>query len=415
MFYESLIDNMKIGKSYNINKENLIFIEKNNTILDLKYVLEKEAILSKLIKKYDLEPETSIYLYEGNLIGENVLEIKNKEYLFPFLIDRKLYCYGTNEVIKDNTKFYYKNLNVFSESYFNTSGTTLDELNSNQTKVFNNYIDFLEFIKSEIKNSKDIIKTFDKKYSKEAYLKQANIRKINLLREMLRVSFRKVLEPKYYYIGWKDYIKFDSIEEYKYLKVKNFSNNKAKILSKEFKKKFYQKEPEKILYLWKAIKLENTNSIPYFQIKQGERIFPFLENKKLYSEINNNLIEDLTIFYYKDFKIYTEEEIKKLYKIPNSEIKDDIKLRKKYSIRGFRNYFDFFDFVNDMITELEAQMLKFKEENYGSMTIHFYGTQLNNEKDCKREIKKYRDMLKKYFRENKEIKKGMLKRFFKKK
>ena len=45
MFYESLIDNMEIGKSYNINKENLIFIEKNNTILDLKYVLEKEAIL----------------------------------------------------------------------------------------------------------------------------------------------------------------------------------------------------------------------------------------------------------------------------------------------------------------------------------------------------------------------------------
>ena len=412
MFYESLIDNMKIGKSYNINKENLIFIKKNNTILDLKYVLEKEAILSKLIKKYDLEPETSIYLYEGNLISENVLEIKNKEYLFPFLIDRKLYCYGTNEVIEDNTKFYYKNLNVFSESYFNISGTTLDELTSNQAKVFNNYKDFLEFIKLEIKNCQDIIKKFDKKYSKEAYLKQANIRKINLLREMLRVSFRKVLEPKYYYIGWKEYINFDPIEEYKYLKVKNFSNDKAKILSKEFKKKIYQKEPEKILYLWKAIKLENTNSIPYFQIKQGERIFPFLESKKLYSEINNNLIENLTIFYYKDFKVYTEEEIKKLYKIPNSEIKDDIKLRKKYSIRGFRNYFDFFDFVNDMITELEAQMLKFKEENYGSMTIHFYGTQLNNEKDCKREIKKYRDMLKKYFRKNKEIKKGILKRFF---
>lgn len=411
MFYESLIGNMKIGKSYNINKENLISLTKN-TILDLKYVLEKEAILSKLIKKYDLEPETSIYLYEGNLIGENVLEIKNKEYLFPFLIDRKLYCYGTNEVIEDNTKFYYKNLNVFSENYFNTSGTTLDELISNQTKVFNNYKDFLEFIKLEIKNCQDIIKKIDKKYSIEAYLKQVNIGKIDLLREMLRVSFRKVLEPKYYYVGWKDYIKFDPIEEYKYLKVKNFSNDKAKILSKEFKKKIYQKEPEKILYLWKAIKLENTNSIPYFQIKQGERIFPFLENKKLYSEINNNLIEDLTIFYYKDFKIYTEEEIKKLYKISNLEVKDDVKLWKKYSIRGFRNYFDFIDFVNDMITELETQIMNFKEEWAGKSTIYFYGTRLNNEKDCKREIKKYRDMLKKYFRENKEIKKGLLKRFF---
>ena len=53
MFYESLIGNMKIGKSYDINKENLISLTKN-TILDLKYVLEKEAILSKLIKKYDL-------------------------------------------------------------------------------------------------------------------------------------------------------------------------------------------------------------------------------------------------------------------------------------------------------------------------------------------------------------------------
>lgn len=325
MFYESLIGNMKIGKSYNINKENLISLTKN-TILDLKYILEKEVILSKLIKKYDLEPETSIYLYEGNLIGENVLEIKNKEYLFPFLIDRKLYCYETNEVIEDNTKFYYKDLNIFSESYFNTSGTTLDELISNQTKVFNNYIDFLEFIKLEIKNCKKGIKIFDKKYSEEAYFKKENIRRIDLLREMLRVSFRKIFEPNYYYVGWKEYIKFDPIEEYKYLKVKNFSNDKAKILSKEFKKKIYQKEPEKILYLWKAIKLENTSSIPYFQIKQGERIFPFLENKKLYSEINNNLIEDLTIFYYKDFKIYTEEEIKKLYKIPNSEVKDDVKL-----------------------------------------------------------------------------------------
>ena len=413
MFYESLIDNMKIGKSYNINKENLIFTEKN-TILDLRYVLEKEAVLSKLIKKYDLEPETSIYLYEGNLIGENVLEIKNKEYLFPFLIDRKLYCYETNEVIEDNTKFYYKDLNVYSESSLNVSEKTIiDELLPNRIKTFNNYKEFLEFIKLEIKNCQDIIKNFDKKYSKEAYLKQANIRKIGLLREMLRVSFRKVFEqPNYYYVGWKEYIKFDPIEEYKYLKVKNFSNDKAKILSREFKKKIYQKEPEKILYLWKAIKLENTNSIPYFQIKQGERIFPFLENKKLYSEINNNLIEDLTIFYYKDFKVYTEEEIKKLYKIPNSEIKDDIKLREKYNIRGFRNYFDFFDFVNDMITELETQIMNFKEEWAGKSTIHFYGTRLNNEKDCKREIKKYRDMLKKYFRENKELKKGILKRFF---
>lgn len=413
MFYESLIGNMKIGKSYNINKENLISLTKN-TILDLKYILEKEVILSKLIKKYDLEPETSIYLYEGNLIGENVLEIKNKEYLFPFLIDRKLYCYETNEVIEDNTKFYYKDLNVYSESSLNVSEKTIiDELLPNRIKTFNNYKEFLEFIKLEIKNCQDIIKNFDKKYSKEAYLKQANIRKIDLLREMLRVSFRKVFEqPNYYYVGWKEYIKFDPIEEYKYLKVKNFSNDKAKILSKEFKKKIYQKEPEKILYLWKAIKLENTSSIPYFQIKQGERIFPFLENKKLYSEINNNLIEDLTIFYYKDFKIYTEEEIKKLYKIPNSEVKDDVKLWKKYSIRGFRNYFDFIDFVNDMITELETQIMNFKEEWAGKSTIYFYGTRLNNEKDCKREIKKYRDMLKKYFRENKEIKKGLLKRFF---
>ena len=113
MFYESLIDNMEIGKSYNINKENLIFVEKNAiSELKMKIFLEKDAILSKLIKKYDLEPETSIYLYEGNLIGENVLEIKNKEYLFPFLIDRKLYCYGTNEVIEDNTKFYYKNSHI---------------------------------------------------------------------------------------------------------------------------------------------------------------------------------------------------------------------------------------------------------------------------------------------------------------
>ena len=124
MFYESLIGNMKIGKSYNINKENLISLTKN-TILDLKYILEKEVILSKLIKKYDLEPETSIYLYEGNLIGENVLEIKNKEYLFPFLIDRKLYCYETNEVIEDNTKFYYKDLNVYSEGSLNISEKTI--------------------------------------------------------------------------------------------------------------------------------------------------------------------------------------------------------------------------------------------------------------------------------------------------
>ena len=81
MFYESLIDNMEIGKSYNINKENLILVEKNAiSELKMKIFLEKDAILSKLIKKYDLEPETSIYLYEGNLIGENVLEIKNKVY-----------------------------------------------------------------------------------------------------------------------------------------------------------------------------------------------------------------------------------------------------------------------------------------------------------------------------------------------
>ena len=398
MFYESLIDNMEVGKSYTINKKNLIFVK--NMILDLKDDLEKDAVLTKLVKKYDLEPETSIYLYEGNLIGENVLEIKSKEYLFPFLIDRKLYCYGTNEIIEDNTKFYYKNFNVYSENYLDFSGKTIiDELVPNEIRIFNNYKDFLEFIKLEIENCKKEIKKINKKYSDEDHVAYFKEIEVSLLREMLRVSFRKTFdEPKYYYIGWKDYIKFDPVEEYKYLKTKKFSNDKTKIISKELKKRIYQKEPEKILYLWKAIKLENTNSIPYFQIKNGERIFPFLENKKLYSEINNNLIEDLTIFYYKNFKIYTEEEIKVLYKVPNSEIRDDIKLWDKYNIRGFRNYFDFFDFVNNLITELKIQKIDFEECGKEKLAIHFYGTQLNNEKDCKKEIKKYRDILKKYFR-----------------
>lgn len=398
MFYESLIDNMEVGKSYTINKENLIFVK--NMILDLKDDLEKDAVLTKLVKKYDLEPETSIYLYEGNLIGENVLEIKSKEYLFPFLIDRKLYCYGTNEVIEDNTKFYYKNFNVYSENYLDVSGKTIiDELVPNEIRTFNNYKDFLEFIKLEIENCKKEIKKINKKYSDEDHVAYFKEIEVSLLREMLRVSFRKTFdEPRYYYVGWKDYIKFDPVEEYKYLKTKKFSNDKTKIISKELKKRIYQKEPEKILYLWKAIKLENTNSIPYFQIKNGERIFPFLENKKLYSEINNKLIEDLTIFYYKNFKIYTEEEIKVLYKVPNSEIRDDIKLWDKYNIRGFRNYFDFFDFVNNLITELKIQKIDFEEWGKEKLAIHFYGTQLNNEKDCKKEIKKYRDILKKYFR-----------------
>lgn len=398
MFYESLIDNMEVGKSYTINKENLIFVK--NMILDLKDDLEKDAVLTKLVKKYDLEPETSIYLYEGNLIDENVLEIKSKEYLFPFLIDRKLYCYGTNEVIEDNTKFYYKNFNVYSENYLDVSGKTIiDELVPNEIRTFNNYKDFLEFIKLEIENCKKEIKKINKKYSDEDHVAYFKEIEVSLLREMLRVSFRKTFdEPKYYYVGWKDYIKFDPVEEYKYLKTKKFSNDKTKIISKELKKRIYQKEPEKILYLWKAIKLENTNSIPYFQIKNGERIFPFLENKKLYLEINNKLIEDLTIFYYKNFKIYTEEEIKVLYKVPNSEIRDDIKLWDKYNIRGFRNYFDFFDFVNNLITELKIQKIDFEECGKEKLAIHFYGTQLNNEKDCKKEIKKYRDILKKYFR-----------------
>ena len=398
MFYESLIDNMEVGKSYTINKENLIFVK--NMILDLKDDLEKDAVLTKLVKKYDLEPETSIYLYEGNLIGENVLEIKSKEYLFPFLIDRKLYCYGTNEIIEDNTKFYYKNFNVYSENYLDVSGKTIiDELVPNEIRTFNNYKDFLEFIKLEIENCKKEIKKINKKYSDEDHVAYFKEIEVSLLREMLRVSFRKTFdEPRYYYVGWKDYIKFDPVEEYKYLKTKKFSNDKTKIISKELKKRIYQKEPEKILYLWKAIKLENTNSIPYFQIKNGERIFPFLENKKLYSEINNKLIEDLTIFYYKNFKIYTEEEIKVLYKVPNSEIRDDIKLWDKYNIRGFRNYFDFFDFVNNLITELKIQKIDFEEWDKEKLAIHFYGTQLNNEKDCKKEIKKYRDILKKYFR-----------------
>lgn len=398
MFYESLIDNMEVGKSYTINKENLIFVK--NMILDLKDDLEKDAVLTKLVKKYDLESETSIYLYEGNLIDENVLEIKSKEYLFPFLIDRKLYCYGTNEIIEDNTKFYYKNFNVYSENYLDVSGKTIiDELVPNEIRTFNNYKDFLEFIKLEIENCKKETKKINKKYSDEDHVAYFKEIKVSLLREMLRVSFRKTFdEPKYYYVGWKDYIKFDPVEEYKYLKTKKFSNDKTKIISKELKKRIYQKEPEKILYLWKAIKLENTNSIPYFQIKNGERIFPFLENKKLYSEINNNLIEDLIIFYYKNFKIYTEEEIKVLYKVSNSEIRDDIKLWDKYNIRGFRNYFDFFDFVNNLITELKIQKIDIEEWGKEKLAIHFYGTQLNNEKDCKKEIKKYRDILKKYFR-----------------
>lgn len=58
----------------------------------------------------------------------------------------------------------------------------------------------------------------------------------------------------------------------------------------------------------------------------------------------------------------------------------------------------FFDFVNNLITELKIQKIDFEEWGKEKLAIHFYGTQLNNEKDCKKEIKKYRDILKKYFR-----------------
>lgn len=232
MFYESLIDNMEVGKSYTINKENLIFVK--NMILDLKDDLEKDAVLTKLVKKYDLEPETSIYLYEGNLIDENVLEIKSKEYLFPFLIDRKLHCYGTNEVIEDNTKFYYKNFNVYSENYLDVSGKTIiDELVPNEIRTFNNYKDFLEFIKLEIENCKKEIKKINKKYSAEDHVAYFKEIEVSLLREMLRVSFRKTFdEPKYYYVGWKDYIKFDPVEDF------DFVNNSITKLKRYVKKIF---------------------------------------------------------------------------------------------------------------------------------------------------------------------------------
>lgn len=211
MFYESLIDNMEVGKSYTINKENLIFVK--NMILDLKDDLEKDAVLTKLVKKYDLEPETSIYLYEGNLIGENVLEIKSKEYLFPFLIDRKLYCYGTNEVIEDNTKFYYKNFNVYSiedlkkdvvlKKYINTEENIVDKGDDIleiyfDFEKFESYEEFVERINQRIDTFILDEKEFDDKDKKVKYIRSYGI-EVRNKRQCKKVikKYRKVLTDNF--------------------------------------------------------------------------------------------------------------------------------------------------------------------------------------------------------------------------
>ena len=157
------------------------------------------------------------------------------------------------------------------------------------------------------------------------------------------------------------------------------------------------KKPESIYYLWNIEKTRQKGRIIFYKIKKSENYFPFIKDKVLHS-IMGTKIENGEKFYFKDFNVYSIEDLKKDVVLKkyiddgeNIVDKDDDILEMYFDFEKFESYEEFVERINERIYTFILDEKEF--DNKKVKYIRAYGIEVRNKRQCKKVIKKFRKVL----------------------
>lgn len=211
----------------------------------------------------------------------------------------------------------------------------------------------------------------------------------------------------FYMLGRHDNFWESTCEEHFFENEINLYKTKEELIENEIKND-YKKIPESIYYLWNIEKTRQKGRIIFYKIKKSENYFPFIKDKVLHS-IMGTKIENGEKFYFKDFNVYSIEDLKKdvvLKKYINTEENivdkgDDI-LEIYFDFEKFESYEEFVERINQRIDTFILDEKEFDDKDKKVKYIRSYGIEVRNKRQCKKVIKKYRKVLIDNFRnENK--------------
>lgn len=113
----------------------------------------------------------------------------------------------------------------------------------------------------------------------------------------------------FYMLGRHDNFWESTCEEHFFENEINLYKTKEELIENEIKNNC-KKKPESIYYLWNIEKTRQKGRIIFYKIKKSENYFLFIKDKVLHS-IMGTKIENGEKFYFKDFNVYSIEDLKK--------------------------------------------------------------------------------------------------------
>lgn len=205
----------------------------------------------------------------------------------------------------------------------------------------------------------------------------------------------------FYMLGRHDNFWESTCEEHFFENEINLYKTKEELIENEIKND-YKKNPESIYYLWNVEKTRQKGRIIFYKIKKSENYFPFIKDKILYS-IMGTKIENGEKFYFKDFNVYSIEDLKKYINTEENIVdKGDDILEMYFDFEKFENYEEFIGRINARIDTFILNEKEFDDKDKKVKYIRSYGIEVRNKRQCKKVIKKYRKVLTDNFRnENK--------------
>ena len=205
----------------------------------------------------------------------------------------------------------------------------------------------------------------------------------------------------FYMLGRHDNFWESTCEEHFFENEINLYKTKEELIENEIKND-YKKNPESIYYLWNIEKTRQKGRMIFYKIKKSENYFPFIKDKILYS-IMGTKIENGEKFYFKDFNVYSIEDLKKYINTEENIVdKGDDILEMYFDFEKFENYEEFIGRINARIDTFILNEKEFDDKDKKVKYIRSYGIEVRNKRQCKKVIKKYRKVLIDNFRnENK--------------
>ena len=198
----------------------------------------------------------------------------------------------------------------------------------------------------------------------------------NLINDM---EESQIIENNNFYIlGRHDNFWESTCEEHFFENEINLYKTKEELIENEIKND-YKKKPESIYYLWNIEKTRQKGRIIFYRIKKSENYFPFIKDKVLHS-IMGTKIENGEKFYFKDFNIYSIEDLKK-----------DVVLEMYFDFEKFESYEEFVERINARICTFILDEKEFDDKKV--KYIRAYGIEVRNKRQCKKVIKKFRKVL----------------------